>query len=100
MSATPFDTRSRITRLFGIEPVAEDAAAGTITLAYHPDTRMTNPRGEVQGGIVAALLTVIGYSLNDTIVILDRIRENRGRRPVPSKSIVNTSINQTVSRTL
>ncbi len=55
---------------------------------------------QIDTGIVAALLTVIGYSLNDTIVILDRIRENRGRRPVPSKSIVNASINQTVSRTL
>ncbi len=55
---------------------------------------------QIDTGIVAALLTVIGYSLNDTIVILDRIRENRGRRPVPSKAIVNTSINQTVSRTL
>ena len=55
---------------------------------------------QIDTGIVAALLTVIGYSLNDTIVILDRIRENRGRRPVPSKAIVNASINQTFSRTL
>ena len=55
---------------------------------------------QIDTGIVAALLTVIGYSLNDTIVVLDRIRENRGRRPVPSKAIVNTSINQTFSRTL
>ena len=51
-------------------------------------------------GVVAALLTVIGYSLNDTIVILDRIRENRGKLPLPTASIVNTSINQTVSRTV
>jgi SecD/SecF fusion protein len=55
---------------------------------------------QIDTGIVAALLTVIGYSLNDTIVILDRIRENRGRRPVPSRSCVNLSINQTFSRTL
>ncbi|MHC5025933.1 MAG: protein translocase subunit SecD [Planctomycetota bacterium] len=51
-------------------------------------------------GVVAALLTIIGYSLNDTIVILDRIRENRGKRPLANASIVNRSINQTVSRTL
>jgi SecD/SecF fusion protein len=54
---------------------------------------------QIDTGIVAALLTVIGYSLNDTIVILDRIRENRGKRPLPSKECVNKSINQTFSRT-
>ncbi|MBT5582581.1 MAG: protein translocase subunit SecD [Phycisphaerae bacterium] len=54
---------------------------------------------QIDTGIVAALLTVIGYSLNDTIVILDRIRENRGKRPVPSQECVNLSINQTISRT-
>ncbi len=51
-------------------------------------------------GVVAALLTIIGYSLNDTIVILDRIRENRGKLPIPTAEIVNTSINQTISRTV
>ncbi|MCZ6834451.1 MAG: protein translocase subunit SecD [Planctomycetota bacterium] len=51
-------------------------------------------------GVVAALLTIIGYSLNDTIVILDRIRENRGKLPLPTASIVNKSINQTISRTV
>ena len=49
---------------------------------------------------LAAFLTIIGYSLNDTIVILDRIRENRGKLPLPTAAIVNRSINQTVSRTL
>ena len=51
-------------------------------------------------GVVAALLTIIGYSLNDTIVILDRIRENRGKLPTASRATINRSINQTVSRTL
>ena len=55
---------------------------------------------QIDLGVIAALLTVIGYSLNDTIVILDRIRENRGKRPLPTKEIVNSSINQTVSRTV
>jgi SecD/SecF fusion protein len=50
--------------------------------------------------VIAALLTVIGYSLNDTIVILDRIRENRGKMPFATRSMINDSINQTFSRTL
>ena len=50
--------------------------------------------------VIAGLLTIIGYSLNDTIVILDRIRENRGRLPYASRECVNNSINQTFSRTV
>jgi preprotein translocase SecF subunit len=50
-------------------------------------------------GVVAAILTLIGYSLNDTIVVLDRIRENRGKLAIPTAETVNKSINQTFSRT-
>ena len=50
--------------------------------------------------IVAAILTLIGYSLNDTIIVFDRIRENKGRLPEPTPQIVNDSINQTISRTV
>ncbi len=50
--------------------------------------------------IVAAILTLIGYSLNDTIIVFDRIRENKGRLPQPTAEIINTSINQTISRTV
>ncbi|MDF1853908.1 PaaI family thioesterase [Pseudooceanicola sp.] len=50
------DTRSNITKLFGIEPIATGPEPGKIEVAYHPDQRMINPRGDVQGGIVAALL--------------------------------------------
>jgi preprotein translocase subunit SecF len=51
--------------------------------------------------VLAALLAVIGYSLNDTIVIFDRIRENFLRmRKADSVAVVNTSINQTLARTL
>ena len=51
--------------------------------------------------IIAALLTIIGYSLNDTIVIFDRIRENmRGQRRTQFAPVVNASVNQTLSRTL
>jgi preprotein translocase subunit SecF len=51
--------------------------------------------------VLAAVLAVIGYSLNDTIVVFDRIRENfRKIRKGNAMSIVNTSLNQTISRTL
>jgi SecD/SecF fusion protein len=50
--------------------------------------------------VVAGLLTIIGYSLNDTVVILDRVRENRGKRAWISRDTVNLSINQTLSRTV
>lgn len=50
---------------------------------------------------IAALLTIIGYSLNDTIVIFDRVRENRNRnRRSPLSDVINGSINETLSRTL
>lgn len=50
--------------------------------------------------VVAALLTIIGYSLNDTIVIFDRIRELKGKSPTLTSDMLNLSINQTLSRTL
>ncbi len=51
--------------------------------------------------IVAAILTIIGYSLNDTIVVYDRIRENRRKmRREPFAKVINSSINETLSRTL
>jgi preprotein translocase SecF subunit len=50
--------------------------------------------------VVAALLTVVGYSLNDTIVVFDRIREVRGKNPSLTVEMVNLSLNQTLSRTL
>ena len=50
--------------------------------------------------VVAALLTIIGYSLNDTIVVFDRIRETKGKAPRLTGEMINTSINQTLSRTL
>ena len=50
--------------------------------------------------VLAAFLTIIGYSLNDTIVVFDRIREVRGKAPELTEAMINTSINQTLSRTL
>ena len=51
--------------------------------------------------VVAAILTIIGYSLNDTIVVFDRIRENTRRKSKETlESLINMSVNQTLSRTL
>lgn len=51
--------------------------------------------------VVAAILTIAGYSVNDTIVIFDRVRENqRLARREPLEQIVNTAVNQTLSRTI
>jgi len=51
--------------------------------------------------VLAAVLAVIGYSLNDTIVVFDRIRENfRRARKASSEEVINQSLNQTLSRTL
>ena len=51
--------------------------------------------------VVAALLTVVGYSLNDTIVVFDRIRENQGKyRKKSFEETINLSITETLSRTL
>ena len=56
---------------------------------------------EVSLPIIAALLAVIGYSLNDTIVVYDRIRENfRKNRRAPFPITINKSVNETLSRTL
>ncbi|HYA27683.1 MAG TPA: protein translocase subunit SecF, partial [Acidobacteriota bacterium] len=51
--------------------------------------------------IVAALLTIVGYSVNDTVIVCDRIRENMRKIKRESlESIINTSINETLSRTI
>ena len=50
--------------------------------------------------LVAAILTVMGYSMIDTIVVFDRIRENRGKYGKITRQVINDSVNQTLSRTL
>src|SRR5205085_3082282 len=50
--------------------------------------------------VVAGILTIMGYSMIDTIVVFDRIRENRGKYGHVSRQVINDSINQTLSRTL
>jgi len=56
---------------------------------------------EISLTIVAALLTLAGYSINDSIVVFDRIRENlKARRKEPLENVVNRSLNETLSRTI
>ena len=56
---------------------------------------------EINLSIVAAVLTIVGYSMNDTVVIFDRIRENLKKySKIPTSDICDTSINETLSRTL
>ena len=50
--------------------------------------------------IIAGFLTIIGYSLNDTIVVFDRIREVKGKSPNLTEKAINASVTQTLSRTL
>lgn len=56
---------------------------------------------EVSLTVVAAILTIIGYSINDTIVVYDRVRENLHKNPkMPLRELVNRSLNETLSRTV
>jgi SecD/SecF fusion protein len=50
--------------------------------------------------ILAAVLTVLGYSINDTIIVMDRIRETKGKLHNANRRIINDSINKTISRTV
>lgn len=80
-------------------------ALGAIVALFHDVTitigafALTNR--EITLPVVAALLTIVGYSLNDTIVVFDRIRENhRRQRNRDFAEIINNSINETLSRTI
>jgi len=81
---------------FGLAAVAALVHDVSITLAVLAVCQI-----EISLTVIAALLTVVGYSLNDTIVVFDRIRENRRTvRKTKFPDIVNLSINQTLSRTI
>ncbi len=70
----------------------------TITLGFFSLLNL-----EVSLAVIAAFLTLVGYSLNDTIVVYDRIRENmkiHRREARPIEELINLSINQTLSRTI
>lgn len=56
---------------------------------------------EISLSVIAAILTILGYSINDTIVIFDRIRENmKFSKKQPLHDLINTAVNQTMSRTI
>jgi len=81
---------------FGMAAVIATAHDILITLGFLAATRT-----EISLGTVAALLTIVGYSLNDTIVVFDRIRENLHKpRRGSHLQLLNTSINETLSRTV
>lgn len=79
--------------LAAILALAHDLIATTGTMALF--------RVELNSWYVAVVLTVVGYSVNDTVVIFDRIRENRGRhRHAPLAPIVNASLLETMARSI
>jgi len=81
---------------FGFAAVLATAHDLLSTLAFLSIMRL-----EVSLTVVAALLTVIGYSLNDTIIIFDRVRENlKKARPEPLYDVLNRSINETLPRSV
>jgi SecD/SecF fusion protein len=55
---------------------------------------------KINMAMIAAFLTIVGYSLNDTIVIFDRLREIRGKNPLVTKDLINLTVNQCLGRTL
>ena len=86
----------RFQRRFSVGAIAALVHDVTITLGFFSVLQL-----DFDLTVLAALLAVIGYSLNDTIVVFDRIRENfRRMRKVTPVETVNTSLNQTLSRTL
>jgi preprotein translocase subunit SecF len=81
---------------FGVGAVVATIHDLLITIAF-----LAFFRYDMSLNVIAAILTMTGYSTNDTIVIFDRIRENlRGMRRDSMTSVINTSINQTLSRTI
>jgi preprotein translocase subunit SecF len=81
---------------FGVAAVVATAHDLLSTVAFLAIMRL-----EVSLTVVAALLTVIGYSLNDTIIIFDRVRENlRKARNEPLYAVLNRSINETLPRSI
>ena len=86
----------RFQRLFSVGAITALVHDVTITIGFFSVLQL-----DFDLTVLAALLAVIGYSLNDTIVVFDRIRENfRRMRKVSPVEVVNASLNQTLTRTL
>ena len=81
---------------FGIGALATLVHDVSMTLGFFALTQL-----QVDLNVVAAFLTIVGYSLNDTVVVYDRIRENlRKYRKMAIVPLINLSVNETLSRTL
>ena len=81
---------------FGVGAVVALVHDVVLTIGFFSLTQL-----EFNLAIIAALLTIVGYSLNDTVVVYDRVRENLRRyRKVPLPELFDTSINETLSRTV
>ncbi|NNC36563.1 MAG: protein translocase subunit SecF [Acidimicrobiales bacterium] len=81
---------------FGLGAVVALAHDVTLTIGVFSLTQL-----EFNLSIVAAILTIVGYSLNDTVIVYDRIRENlRKYKKMPLPDVLNLSINDTLSRTI
>ena len=86
---------------YGIAVVAALAHDVLVTLgALAVGTQLGFVQAELDLSMVAAFLTIIGYSQNDTIVIFDRVRENLGKSKKSLKDIINDSLNETLGRTI
>jgi preprotein translocase SecF subunit len=86
---------------YGIAVVAALAHDVLITLgALAVANQFGFVQSEIDLSMVAAFLTIIGYSQNDTIVIFDRVRENIGKSKKPLRDILNDSVNETLGRTI
>ena len=81
---------------FGVGALLTLAHDVSMTLGFFAFTRL-----QVDLNVVAAILTIVGYSLNDTVVIYDRIRENlRKYRKMAILNLLNLSLNETLARTV
>lgn len=81
---------------FGVGAVIALIHDVLLTIGFFSITQL-----EFNLSIIAALLTIVGYSLNDTVVVYDRVRENiRKYRKMPMEELLNLSLNHTLSRTV
>ncbi|MGZ8828888.1 MAG: protein translocase subunit SecF [Thermoanaerobaculia bacterium] len=87
----------RFDLMFGVSAVANIIHDVLVALAF-----MAMMRLEFSLNVVAALLTIVGYSINDTVVMYDRVRENRRKikKPMTLGDELNLAMNQTLSRTV
>jgi SecD/SecF fusion protein len=86
----------RFERQFGLGAVA--ALIHDVTLSFGLILAL---RLEFSLNVIAALLTIIGYSMNDTVVVFDRLRENRRKfKKMPLRELIDMSVNETLSRTV